>query len=94
MNIFFKFVSFLLYPTNVTMLKCAMLGAFSVINKKIKNFGMNTSFISSREARKGIFQIVASPLMKCACFVSLDEIISFPCQKFKYPLGIYELHIA
>ena len=28
---FFKFVSFLLYPTEVTMLKCAMLGAFTVI---------------------------------------------------------------
>ena len=46
------------------MLKRAMLGAFSVINKKIKIVGMNMSFISSREARKSIFQIVASPLLK------------------------------
>ena len=27
----FNFVSFLLYPTEVKMLKCAMLGAFTVI---------------------------------------------------------------
>ena len=30
MNIFFKFVSFLLYPTEVKRLKCAMLGTFIV----------------------------------------------------------------
>ena len=29
---FFNFVSFLLYPTEVKRLKCAMLGAFTVIN--------------------------------------------------------------
>ena len=28
---FFNFVSFLLYPTDVKRLKCAMLGAFTVI---------------------------------------------------------------
>ena len=27
---FFKFVSFSLYPTEATMLKCSMLGAFTV----------------------------------------------------------------
>ena len=28
---YFKFVSFLLYPTEVKRLKCAMLGAFTVL---------------------------------------------------------------
>ena len=32
---FFNFVSFLLYPTDVKRLKCAMLGAFTVLMKCI-----------------------------------------------------------
>ena len=32
---FFNFVSFLLYPTEVKRLKCAMLGAFTVYNLRV-----------------------------------------------------------